>query len=462
MSRVLMLVINPMTRDTRVEKEAATLAAAGHDVTVVATHDDGLPHDEQRDGYRILRLPYRRVVKQRVLAPAVRLRAARAARARAAAGLEQAGLAGSGWFLDVLWWLRRVLVRGRVLAGGALLKLIRTRILVPEYWGGIASRLPGLLDPPDVIHAHDLGPLAAAVRLSRQWDHGGGTRPRVGGETRPRVGGGTRPRVGGGTRPRVVYDSHELYVEQQTTWTRREKLAWKLHERRWIRHAHGVITVSPGIARELEQRYRLPRTPTVVLNSPPEELAPAASDVRTQAGLGSEDRLAVYVGTVKPGRGVDRVVAAMPHADWHLAVVGGGTGPHVADLQAQAQRLGVESRLHVLSGVPAATLWDHLATADVGVHAMEPTCRNHELALPNKLFDYLFAGLPVAVSDLQQMRELVQQHQLGTVFDPGDPVATARAVTTAAEHDHTASDDLLVELSWQRQAARLLELYGML
>jgi glycosyltransferase involved in cell wall biosynthesis len=439
MSRVLMLVINPMTNDTRVNKEAASLVAAGHEVTVVATAGEGLPATETRDGFQIVRVPYRRVVKDRVVAPAIRLRAARAEVARADTALRDAGLPVRHWVADLLLLLRRVLTRLAVLSGGAMLKAVRTRMLVPEYWGSIASTLPDRLERPDIIHAHDLGPLAAAARLAARWEVDG-------------------------VRPKVVYDSHELYVEQHTSWTPRERRAWKLHERRWIKRADGVITVSGSIARELQHRYDLAVEPTVVLNSPPATPEPSASDVRTDAGLTDHDTLAVYVGTAKPGRGVDRLVAALPHGAWHLALVGSGTGAHVQELIASATAADVADRLHVLAGVPAATLSTYIRTADVGAHAMEKTCMNHDLALPNKLFDYLFAGLPVAVSNLTEMRMLVDGHGLGTSFDPSDAVDVARSVTEAAELGAraAATRKLLDELAWDRQAARLVALHASL
>lgn len=85
---------------------------------------------------------------------------------------------------------------------------------------------------------------------------------------------------------------------------------------------------------------------------------------------------------------------------------------------------------------------------------------NHELALPNKLFDYVFAGLPVAVSHLPEMSALVVDNGLGTVFDPDDADSIASQVTTAIGMDHgLATTDLLARLSWEAQATRLRALY---
>jgi glycosyltransferase involved in cell wall biosynthesis len=438
MSRVLMLVVNPMTSDSRVDREAAALARAGHTVTVLATAAPASPGEEQRDGFTILRLPYRRVVKELVVRGSLWERTRRPEVQHAAGQLDRVGRPGFATALRSVAALRRLAAKLRLLGGGFVLKLLRTRLLPVEYWFGTVVHLPRMLPPQDVIHAHDLGPLAAAVRLSRRWRSDG-------------------------RRPRVVYDSHELYVEQQTSWTRRERSAWRLHERRWIRHADLVITVSEGIAVELEHRYRLDQRPLVVLNAS-EAGGSSVRDVRSDAGIDREGRLAVYVGTVKPGRGVDRLVPALATREgWTLALVGAGDSEHLRAVVARARSLGVGDRLRVLPSVPATTLPSYLRTADVGVHPMEPTCLNHELALPNKLFDYLQAGLPVAVSDLREMADLVRRWHLGTTFDPADPAATADAIVEAAARGRRSLPVELADLlSWRTQEQRLVAAYDRL
>jgi hypothetical protein len=71
--RVCMLVLNNYTHDARVHKEAKTLAAAGHDVRVMALWQVGLPTEETHDGYRTIRLPLRsRAWRGTAIAPVVK------------------------------------------------------------------------------------------------------------------------------------------------------------------------------------------------------------------------------------------------------------------------------------------------------------------------------------------------------------------------------------------------------
>lgn len=441
MSRVLMLVLNPMTADSRVHREAAALAGAGHDVTVVATAAQGLPAQEARAGYRVLRLQYRRVVKDAVVGRSRALAGEGSERRRAVQAVStpaqdalvalHTGLAVGHQVAGKLTWL----------AGGAFLKIVRSLTLPFEYWQGSIARLPRFLPRCDAIHAHDLGTLAAAVRLARVW----------------------RP------SPRVIYDSHELYVEQRTRWKPYEKLLWRLHETRWIRHADLVITVSDGIADELVRRYRLRRRPLVLFNSPDVGDHPSGRGLRADMTGAAEAPVVAYAGAVKPGRGVELLVDALTHADaWHLALVGPAESPHLEDLRAQAARAGVAHRLHVLPPVPAGELPAYLRDADLGVHPLEPTCLNHELAMPNKMFDYAFAGVPLAVSRLKEMTAFVEDNRLGVTFDAHDGPAVAAAIDLALRNRDRltptpeALDRVKQRYGWPTQRRRLLTAYAAL
>lgn len=413
MTQVLMMVINPMTVDARVEKEAASLAASGALVTVLATADGVSPPSEIRNGFTLIRFPYRRVVKDRIMGSIESWRARSTITGRVAARL--------------VWLL-----------GGSYLKVVRSRLLPVEYYRGLARLVLEQLETPDVIHAHDLGTLRAAVKLAGVW----------------------RKRTG--ERPKVVYDSHELYVEQPTRWVWWEKAAWKAHERRWIRHADAVITVSPGIADELQSRYRLAVRPTVLLNSPFVHASQRLGrDVRQDLGLDPTVPLAVYAGTVKPSRGIDDLAKALERLPgWHLALVGATSDDVGAVLGERTTLSELGARLHTLSAVPHWSLSEYLSSATVGVHPLPDSCLNHRLALPNKLFDYVFAGLPVVANDLPEMGGLIRERALGLIYRAHDPGSLVEALE--GSKDLLVSPGAIEDLSWDHQEQQLRALYDAL
>ena len=109
-------------------------------------------------------------------------------------------------------------------------------------------------------------------------------------------------------------------------------------------------------------------------------------------------------------------------------------------------------------------LLSYTAQADVGISLLEDSCENHRLALPNKLFEYVAARLPVVVSDLPEAARLVEEWQIGWRANPGDPASVASALQTALAR---REDDGLrrrlerasSELTWAREKLRLLDLY---
>ncbi|HEY8810767.1 MAG TPA: glycosyltransferase, partial [Solirubrobacterales bacterium] len=221
-------------------------------------------------------------------------------------------------------------------------------------------------------------------------------------------------------------------------------------------------------AARLSERYRLRRPPAVIRNLPdlPPPGAAPAPDLRRALGIGDAP-LVLHQGAVAAGRGCEvllRVLDLLPEA--HLLFLG-AEGPHATRLRKIAGESGAGDRSHFLGPVPPEALLSHTAQADVGVSLLADSCENHRLALPNKLFEYVAAGLPVVVSDLPEASRLVRAHGIGWCADGADPESVAAALCTALAHQ---DDEGLAkrlaraasELSWEQEKQRLLAVYDAL
>jgi glycosyltransferase involved in cell wall biosynthesis len=267
------------------------------------------------------------------------------------------------------------------------------------------------------------------------------------------------------TGARLVYDSHEL----ATGVPYRKRLwAWFVGavERAVIRRCDGVITVSDGIADRLEELHGLDERPLVVRNLPDLPRPGGKGRLRERLGIGNVP-LVLHQGAPARDRGCEQLVHAMAGLqDAHLVFLGdGGDRGYGARLAALAEECGVRERVHFVPSVPLHELLGYTSEADVGVSLLEATCENHRLALPNKVFEYVAAGIPVVASDLPELGRLVEDHGVGWTVDPTDPAELESALRTALERPASRElcarlDRARATLSWNGESRRLVELYA--
>lgn len=297
---------------------------------------------------------------------------------------------------------------------------------------------------PDVIHSHDIRPLGIAVRCANHLKFRG-------------------------RKTAVVYDAHE-YIRGLEDFAGRLRKSLESYEAGYIKKVDEVVTVSPHIADALKRRYRLKKTPKVVLNTPVSAFGSTDDleypDVRAACGLGSGPPLGVYCGGANPERNLETIIKAVAELpDFHMAfVINSLSSTYAKSLMELGNSLGISDRLHFMTYVPYDVLPKFMSTADVGVHPMRKGIRNHELALPNKYFEYMHAKLPVAVSDLPAMAGEIAELGHGEVFDPDEPATLAAAIRKilgdkAAYRQAYADPEVLRERSWEHQAATYLEMY---
>lgn len=376
---VAMLVRNGYTNDTRVEKEARTLVAAGHRVTILADAGPGLPESERREGSAVIRVPRR-----------------------------GPNLPGLRFVLHDLRLARRLR----------------------------AQR-------PTVLHAHDSNALLPVALAARR------------------------------LRVPFVYDAHELWLgrprrERSRLYFTLSQLYYGVVERLLVSRAAATITVSPPIVDHLRDRYGLPDV-SLVPNYPDVAGDVSRRELRDLPGgetIDPDAPVVLYLGGLMAGRGLEQLVDAvglMPSVQLVLL----GSGVLEADLLARAARVGAQ--VHKLAPVPPAEVEAYAASADVGVNAIVGTSLNDRYSLPNKLFHYMAAGLPVVASDLPQVREIVEGARCGLLTDTRRPEAIAESIgRILADPDEAAAMGargraaVAERYNWATSAATLRAVYDAL
>lgn len=264
----------------------------------------------------------------------------------------------------------------------------------------------------------------------------------------------------------VIYDSRELYSSLSSLVHRpiaQRLLAW--YERVLVRYVARVVASGERDADELVSLLNLPVRPLVVLNVPFYQEPPKSTLLHQRCGIPSQQPILLYQGTVQKGRGLLHAIDAISLIpELHFCIL--GEGELSAVITEHAARRGVRDRLHLLGAVPYDELLQWTTAADIGWCWIEPISHSYELALPNKLFEYAMARIPILASDLPAVREILEQFPFGVLVPPA---ATAGELAQAIQHllarrEHYAqwTGRAAREFCYERQQLALRQMIGQL
>ncbi len=399
----LLVVRNSFEHDARVLRAARTVAALGFDTTVLAVVSESEPRTAvELDGIHVRRVGPASRVERSLYG---RLRGA--ARAPAASSSSSGGGGGSA--------AQRL--------PGPLRRAARLLSTLAYYRRAIAFVRAMR---PDLVHCND---------YNTMW-----------------IGVAARYLVGSV----VVYDSHELWPDRNL---RPEPRWWlMLCEALFVRVADRVVMTSPAHAEVLARRYRVPE-PVVVRN------IPASSPAALEGAANEPPQVAAYVGGLLRHRGLEQTIealASVPHA--RLRLIGPVAADYRAELERLASSLGVLERVELVGAVPPTKVVEALAGADAGVALFQPICLSHRLVLPNKLFEYAIAGLPVLASDLPMISRFVEEHGLGVTVDSQDADSVAAGLAEVLEPERNrvfreGARRAAASLDWEREQELLAGVY---
>jgi glycosyltransferase involved in cell wall biosynthesis len=231
---------------------------------------------------------------------------------------------------------------------------------------------------------------------------------------------------------KLVVDFHEWFSENVSDRMRPhsglKKLVYRRLEKFALRRADIVITVCKSIADELKKMHN--RDIEILRNIPPLELGSRVyPTIRRQLDIPDDSFVILYQGGVGPTRNLPPIIKALEHMpDVALVIRGPGIEFFGPEYRAIATSVGAESRLYLAPTVPSPDVIAAANGADAGIWSLDPICKNFYYALPNKVFEYLAAGLPLLVADLPEVRREILDRGLGEGFGPSDPKSIASAV----------------------------------
>ncbi|HEY4203131.1 MAG TPA: glycosyltransferase [Devosiaceae bacterium] len=260
-------------------------------------------------------------------------------------------------------------------------------------------------------------------------------------------------------RGRLVYDAHELETETAGLRGVRKRGA-KIIERALVKFCDLVIVVSPSIERWYRESYNIVNVVTIG-NMPRYRRGEPSDIIRDRLRIPFGKRILIYQGGFSRGRGIEELVAAAPALnDIGYVVVFMGFGRLQSFIEDSAKSA---SNIYFLPSVNSDEVLKFTASADIGVSSLSNAGLNHQYALPNKLFEYVMAGVPVIVSNLKEMSAFVHENRVGVSVDSWSPSSIVAAVS---EIDAMRGPELQERLrlvgkesSWESQEPKLVKAY---
>ena len=258
-------------------------------------------------------------------------------------------------------------------------------------------------------------------------------------------------------KAKIVYDAHEYEIER-TGMSKSTRLFAHLLEGILIKFADLIITVSDSIANEYAKLYKI-KKPTLVLNCPNYKPIKKFDLFREELSIRKDQKIFIYQGGLSKDRGLDKLLDYFSSLkDDKKVIVFMGYGPMEKEIKQSKS-----PNIYFHNAVSGSELLKYTSSADYGVFVYENNCKNIYYCLPNKLFEFLHAGLPVIVANLYELSSFVKSNDIGVVAESTSRESLQKAINEIENIDYQKMSQNALNLAkdycWENQEKELIKAY---
>jgi glycosyltransferase involved in cell wall biosynthesis len=260
----------------------------------------------------------------------------------------------------------------------------------------------------------------------------------------------------------LVYDAHELFTEvPELTKRPRVQRIWNRIEKQIFPRLKFVFTVNDSIAEIYEKKYGVK---VHVLRNFPETGGHIVKGKPGDFGLDPSKKIVILQGAgINIERGAEELLEAMKEIEGAVLVVA-GSGDVLPYLRKKADEKQLQGKVVFFNKMPWDKLMQLTSCADLGVTLDKDTNLNYRFSLPNKLFDYIRAGVPVLASNLPEIRKIVELYRVGLIVESHSPVEIAKKMKEMLfEIPRSQWTEELAEASdrlcWENEQHKLMAVY---
>jgi glycosyltransferase involved in cell wall biosynthesis len=261
---------------------------------------------------------------------------------------------------------------------------------------------------------------------------------------------------------KLVYDSHEYFTGVPEIINRPfVKASWERIEKWIFPKLKVVYTVNESIAKLYRDQYG---KEIKVIRNVSNKLEKSAKKSREELGLPMDKKIIIMQGAgINIDRGGEEAVQAMQYIDDAIFLII-GSGDVIDFLKEMVTKLHLNKKVVILGKLPFKEMIQYTQVADLGLTLDKDTNINYRYSLPNKVFDYIQAGIPVLASNLVEVANVVRSYHVGDIVESHDPLAIAKKMTEMLDNSKKTAwkENLKIaadELCWEKESLKLKEIY---
>ncbi len=261
----------------------------------------------------------------------------------------------------------------------------------------------------------------------------------------------------------LVYDSHEYFTGvpelENNNFARN---CWIYIEKKIFPKLKHIFTVNDSIAGLYRKQYN--KEVKVVRNVPLKTDFNREKN-RIELGLPLEKNIIILQGAgINVDRGGEELIEAMNYIENTLLLIIGG-GDVIDTLKTMTKKMGLNDRIVFINKLPYSELMQYTSNADLGLTLDKGTNINYRFSLPNKLFDYIMAGIPVLSSDLPEIRKIIEKYDIGEIIESHKPMDIAGKINQMLKDKEKLkkytlnTSSALNELCWENEEVELINVF---
>jgi len=260
-------------------------------------------------------------------------------------------------------------------------------------------------------------------------------------------------------RIKIVYDTHEYFTETPELVSRPlVQNIWKAIENLIFPKLNHIITVNESIADLYARKFH---KKIQVVRNIPMSYSSNKPKSRLELGLPENKRIIILQGSgINIQRGAEEAVAAMRFVENSVLLIAGG-GDVIDFLKKYVDENNLQQKVIFKSRMPYGELMQYTVNADLGLAIDKNTNLNYEFSLPNKLFDYIHAEIPVLASKLVEIKRIIEQFNVGYFIDNHNPEHISQRINEIFDNQDAYNIkkqntlNAKEELCWENESKKL-------